>query len=284
MDRLPGSANTCVLIIVTTLSASCFLSCNSPEDKKADQPPAQAPQAEAPTSFLERSLTVGAENYRYTVSVPPTWHQKQTWPIIVFLHGLRVGHGGKRHDGHGFGKALRKRTPPVPVVIVFPQCPLPHLWHEPAMQTMVMQVLQQTMQEFHGDARRVYLIGHSLGGIGVWAIAQTHPSVFAALVPIASSVHLPNELPCGLQPCDPATENPYSEVAQKIGRTPVWMFHGAKDRFVPVAEARELFNTLRLQGTNVRYTEYSELGHRCWKRAYAEPGLWRWLLAQHLEP
>jgi predicted esterase len=62
------------------------------------------------------------------------------------------------------------------------------------------------------------------------------------------------------------------------------MFHGAKDRFVPVAEARELFNTLQAQGVNVRYTEYSELGHRCWKRTYAEPELWPWLLAQHLEP
>ncbi len=271
-----------------TLGVSGLLSCHSPADNiKADEPPAQEPPAQAPgpvsqISFLERSLTVGAENYRYTVSAPPMWHAQQTWPIIVFLHGLGKGRRGGHQGGHGFGNVLRNATPPLPVVVVFPQCPLPHVWHEPAMQTMVMEALRQTIQEFHGDEHRLYLVGHSLGGYGVWTLATAHPGMFAALVPIASSVRLPNEVSCLGQPCArDSVDNLYAAIAQKIGRTPVWMFHGAKDPLVSVSEARQMFNTLRSLGANVRYSEYADLGHRCWKRAYAEPELLPWLLDQH---
>jgi len=30
----------------------------------------------------------------------------------------------------------------------------------------------------------------------------------------------------------------------------------------------------------VKYTEYADLGHASWDRAYSEPGLYTWLLAQ----
>ena len=283
MDYLRGSGKIGIVVIATTLGASCLLSCHSPSQNiNGDEPGVQAPGTVAKIPLLEGSLTVGTENYPYAVSIPPMWEPQRTWPIIVFLHGLGTGRGGKRHDGHGFRKMLRKATPPLPVVVVFPQCPLPHFWHEPAMQTMILQALKQTIQEFHGDEHRLYLVGHSLGGFGVWALAAAHPGIFAALVPIASSVRLPSEVPCLLDLCSSSsTTNPYLEVAQRIGRTSIWMFHGAKDPFVSVSEARQMFNTLRSLEANVRYTEYADRGHRCWKQAYAEPELLPWLLDQH---
>jgi dipeptidyl aminopeptidase/acylaminoacyl peptidase len=67
-----------------------------------------------------------------------------------------------------------------------------------------------------------------------------------------------------------------------VGKTPVWIFHGADDDTVPVEESRKMAAALRAAGANVKYTEYPGVGHESWDRAYAEPGLIDWLLAQHL--
>ena len=88
----------------------------------------------------------------------------------------------KQQGSHGFAKMRQNAVPPFPLVAVFPQCPLPHTWNEPVMLSMVVAVLRQTLQEFHGDQRRVYLFGHSMGGVGVWALASAYPELFAAVV------------------------------------------------------------------------------------------------------
>jgi pimeloyl-ACP methyl ester carboxylesterase len=106
--------------------------------------------------------------------------------------------------------------------------------------------------------------------------------VFAALAPIPSPTRFPKSAPCLLHTCtDEEVTADSHEIARKIGKTPVWIFHGAKDPVVPVDEARQMFTLLRSLGANVRYTEYADIGHRCWKQAYAEPELLPWLLNQH---
>ena len=61
---------------------------------------------------------------------------------------------------------------------------------------------------------------------------------------------------------------------------PVWMFHGAKDDIILPRESRTMRKMLLRKGADVRYTEYRNVGHASWERAYAEPELWRWLFAQ----
>ena len=41
---------------------------------------------------------------------------------------------------------------------------------------------------------------------------------------------------------------------------------------------------LRALGSPIQYTEYADVGHESWDRAYAEPELFRWLLAQRRQP
>src|SRR5439155_1338337 len=68
----------------------------------------------------------------------------------------------------------------------------------------------------------------------------------------------------------------------RLASMPVWLFHGAEDRAVPVTESRNMAEALRRVGAPVRYTEYAGVGHNSWESAYNEPELWRWLWAQHL--
>jgi predicted peptidase len=74
--------------------------------------------------------------------------------------------------------------------------------------------------------------------------------------------------------------DPYGLVAAKIGKTPVWIFHGGADPVVPVSESRKMLEALKSSRGNVRYNEYEGVGHNSWDKAYAEPELFLWFLTQ----
>ncbi len=268
------------------LSISWLSACHSSsQDQEEDQRQRPLSKPGLAVSLLERSVRLGTTTYQYTVSLPPAWSAQQLWPIIVSLHDLGERHMKKAQRSHGFAKRLQTATPPFPLVAVFPQCPLPHTWDEPAMQSMVVAILPQTVQEFYGDQQRVYLFGHSMGGAGVWALASAHPELFAALVSVAGSVRVLAEAQCLTQPCTEESIAAASlAILRKIGSTPVWIFHGAKDPVFPVSETRAIVAALTAGGGKVQYTEYAEAGHRCWRRAYRDPALLPWVLAQHRSP
>jgi predicted peptidase len=147
------------------------------------------------------------------------------------------------------------------------------------MDELAMQALAQSEKEFHGDPRRVYLTGLSMGGYGTWYLAGKYPRRFAAIVPICGGIILPH------RGGDSAAQDskPYVDAAKKIGGgTPVWIFHGADDDTVPVTESRRMAEAMKALGGEVHYTEYPGVGHDSWDKAYAEPELIPWMLSKTL--
>ena len=51
--------------------------------------------AKQETGFLDRTVTVGGETFKYQVYVPAQWSKKTAWPVILFLHGA----GERGEDG-----------------------------------------------------------------------------------------------------------------------------------------------------------------------------------------
>ena len=82
----------------------------------------------------------------------------------------------------------------------------------------VMQVLQLVRQQYRIDENRIYLAGHSMGGIGTWKIAPKFPEIWAALAPFAGSG-------------TPAT-------LERIRHIPQFVVHGDDDRTVNVQGSR----------------------------------------------
>jgi len=39
------------------------------------------------TGFLDRTVKLDGETYRYQVFIPPNWTPVQRWPIVLELHG-----------------------------------------------------------------------------------------------------------------------------------------------------------------------------------------------------
>jgi predicted peptidase len=166
-----------------------------------------------------------------------------------------------------------------------PQCLAgTHLWTEDAMEAQALAALDRTIKEFNGDRERVYLTGLSMGGYATWDLAAKYPGKFAAYVPICGGIRGLKDHPeiAGALGRDAKVTDPYAETAQRIGKTPVWIFHGDADDSVPVEESRKMAEALKATGANYKYTEYAGIGHNSWEKAYAEPELVPWLLSQKL--
>lgn len=110
------------------------------------------------------------------------------------------------------------------------------------------------------DTNRIYLVGLSMGGFGVWDALSRRPDLFAA----------------GVAVCGGADESTASK-----NFVPVWAFHGAKDTVVSVERSRRMVAVLKKAGANIRYTEYENQAHGSWIPAFQEKELINWLFLQH---
>jgi predicted peptidase len=237
------------------------------------------------TGFLDRTVSVAGSTYRYQVFLPNNWTKKQKWPVILFLHGSgERGETGLPQTDVGLGRAIRMSEKITPFIVVMPQCRPDKTWTMPDMEAQAFAALDQATKEFNGDRERVYLTGLSMGGYGTWDIAARFPGRFAAYVPICGGLEGKPDYPSigGSLAKDAAIADPYAETAKRIGKTPVWIFHGDVDTSVPVEESRKMAEALKAAGANYKYTEYPGVGHNSWDKAYAEPELVPWLLAQKL--
>jgi predicted peptidase len=240
--------------------------------------------ARVQTGFLDRTVEISGNSYRYQVFVPENFHSKNSWPVILFLHGSgERGSDGLLQTSFGLPAAIRFNRSRFPFVVVIPQCSADKNWSTPDMEAQAMAALHATIKEFHGDRSHIYLTGLSMGGYGVWQYAIDSPSQFAAVVPICGGIGGPSDEPQLHVNLPPEFKgDPYAEVARLVGKTPVWIFHGDADDSVPVEESRHMAAALKAAGANYKYTEYPGVGHNSWDKAYAEPDLVPWLLAQSL--
>jgi predicted peptidase len=243
------------------------------------------PPAAAETGFLDRAVTVDKTTYRYQVYLPPQWSAERTWPVILSLHGSgERGDDGKKQSEVGLPVALREHPERFPAVVVLPQCREKAHWNQPAMEAQALRALEEAIQEWHGDRHRLYLTGFSMGGYGTWSIAYRMASKFAAVVPICGAITRRKGFPFqGVTFPAEGRPDPYAEVAKAIGKTPIWIFHGADDATVPIDDSRRMARALEAAGGEVRYSELAGVGHVSWVPAYEDPALARWLFAQSRE-
>jgi predicted peptidase len=239
------------------------------------------------TGFLDRTITLQGVTYKYQVFVPENWTPKQKWPVVLFLHGSgeRADDGLQQTDT-GIGTAIRVDRSRFQAIVVMPQCRKNLWWVEPPMNDLAIATLEAATKEFHGDTSRTYLTGLSMGGYGTWYLAQKYPGRFAALVVICGGIHPPAATlkahPELIKWAPADGPKSYVEAAARIGKVPVWIFHGADDEIVPVSESQRMQAAMKQIGAEVHYTEYSGVKHVSWDKAYDEPKLFPWLFSKSL--
>jgi predicted peptidase len=247
--------------------------------------PAEAKKHE--TGFLDRVITLQGISYKYQVYVPEEWTPHQEWPVVLFLHGAgERGDDGLEETDVGMGTAIRTNRSAIHAIVVMPQCPKKSWWILPPMEELAMATLDEARKEFHGDSQRTYLTGLSMGGFGAWHLAEEHPGRFAALIVICGGIHPPahtiNAIPELAKLAPPDSPKSYAEAAARVGQVPVWIFHGAEDKIIPVTESQRMSEAMKKVGAEVHYTEYPGVGHASWDKAFDEPKLFPWLFSKSL--
>ena len=247
--------------------------------------------ATAETGFLDRSITFNGKTYAYQVYVPLSYTPERQWPIIVYLHGNEhQGTDGMRQTNAPISDAIREHREWFPAIVVFPQAQPDTRWSDSSMQDLVLAELDRTISDFHGDTRRIYLTGFSMGGSGSYRIAFHHPNRFAALLIVAGRVqpgprYTPQEVQSDRQAnAFVAAPDPFTALATIIKVTPVWIFHGDADETIDVEQSRRMAAALKKQGAEVKYFEYPGIDHvNAAVRAYFTPAVYEWLLQQQLK-
>lgn len=213
----------------------------------------------APEPLVRRSGQPGpGEGLDYLVYLPADYARDaaRRWPLVVFLHGIgERGENVQQVRRVGLTRRVESRGG-APYILVAPQCPPGRAWEPKPLGRMLDQVLS----EHRADARQVILTGLSWGGMGTWRWGVDQPERFAALVPI-----------CG------------GAAASGVGALkgmPIWAFHGDADTVVPLEGHRRVVEAAKQAGAQVRFTVYNGVGHNSWDRAYADPSLEEWMLAQ----
>ncbi|HOQ05123.1 MAG TPA: prolyl oligopeptidase family serine peptidase [Anaerohalosphaeraceae bacterium] len=214
----------------------------------------QKKQERQKARHLERKVTLTLD---YLLYLPPDYEQKDSWPLLVFLHGAgERGSDLNRVKAHGPAK-LAEQGKDFPFVIVSPQCPEGQWW--PVLGREVMALVDEMLERYKIDPDRVYLTGLSMGGYGTWAIASAWPQRFAAIAPVCG----------GGRPLP----------AANLKKVPVWAFHGAKDPVVPLSESLQMVEAVNQAGGKAVLTVYPEAEHDSWTQTYDNPELYQWLLS-----
>ena len=256
----------------------------------------------------------------YRLLLPADFEPTRKYPLIVSLHGgAGVGDDNKSNLRNWCATFVDTDwRAKYPCIVVVPQAPgrwlitgeeIPVLseslkktysaaWQKrieerhyppgPIMDgslTKALKLIDHLSREFNVDTKRVYVLGHSMGGFGTWNAIWAEPQRFAAATPSSGGM-LPWK--------DPA----------EFKNVPIWAFHGGLDQKVPTDFTREIFARLRQVGGNVKFTELKNLGHGTAQDAFSFNGdrlekgyvtqyssekcdktenVWDWLFAQRLD-
>lgn len=199
-------------------------------------------------------------------------------PLVVLLHGAgERGHDNLAQLGNGVADWLGDPSVQAafPCHYLLPQCPAEARWVEvdwaaPAHTLPVepsrpmaalLDLLPQLFATLPIDLDRVYLVGLSMGGFGVYDLLSRRPDWFAAAVPICGGADL--------------------QACAAFATVPIWAFHGDRDPVISVERSRQVVRHLQALLAAPRYTELPGIQHDAWTPAFAHPALRPWLFAQH---
>jgi len=169
----------------------------------------------------------------YRLFVPESYDASKPVPLLVALHGMG-GDENSMFDSYGNG-LLKREAERVGFIVACPKGRDPASMYRGTAEKDVLDVMAEVQRTYRIDASRIYLMGHSMGAYGTWAIAMNQPDLFAALGPISGGGNT-----AGMA---------------KIRHIPEYVVHGDDDRTVAVIQSRNMVEAGKKAGAEIVYVE-----------------------------
>jgi phospholipase/carboxylesterase len=136
-----------------------------------------------------------------------------------------------------------------------------------SLQKLLLAFLDQCLQRYPIDAKKLVVLGFSQGGLMAHSVALAHPERFAALAALSS--WLPKELVEELS------------IGEAVRSLPTLVQHGTQDPMIEVNRARDSVERLRDLKVPLTYREY-DMGHEIRPKSLSD--LSNWLEEKVLSP
>ncbi len=140
-------------------------------------------------------------DFRYLVQLPPEYDPYHRYPTLIALNGayntpeqeLNFWAGAPPRDaegktvGHRGGQAMRHGY--ITLAVDW-QKPQQHSYEYSFREhEAVLASLRDAIRRFSIDTDRVFLSGHGSGGDAAWDFAQSHPDMWAGVIPFVAKRH-----------------------------------------------------------------------------------------------
>ncbi|MCB0494722.1 MAG: tandem-95 repeat protein [Cyclobacteriaceae bacterium] len=229
--------------------------------------------------------TEPAKGTKYLEHLPADYSTSgKSYPLLIWLHG--TGERGTNIDqvryfgiskhienGHNMTFKAGGTGPESSFIVMSPQLPSGS-WNSP----IVKELINHAINTYRVDETRIYVVGLSLGGNGVWDFIMNpnhnNPNRVAAIVPIAA-------WGSDWLLCDLGTPT-YA----------VWGFHGENDNTILLVRGQKMIdaynNCSPAPAQPALFTIYPGVGHNAWDNAFRtdhslhNPNMYEWLLLQSL--
>ena len=219
-------------------------------------------------------VSTSADTLPYQLHISSGMNTVQKYPLILWLHGK--GERGADNEKQTFwiknwlfdSLELSSYTS----FVLSPQCSENRMWSNydklakeitfdtvtPEIQKSIISLIDEMSIKYPIDTARIYIMGISMGGFGVFDMITRYSNRFAAAIPV-----------CG--GADPKQN-------ENLLKTPIWAFHGEKD--VLVDKRHTIVPMEKLKDENHILTKYPNTNHDAWKIAFKEKELLRWMFGQ----
>jgi predicted esterase len=218
--------------------------------------------ADAPRKGHQRvKLGLQADKFpgEYSYGIPSTYKPWRKSPMIVFLHGGGPGVG----DGDQYFPQIWPYSGHRGYITVCPTVlqKVQLAWDNDQHVDFIRTIVQEMQSKYTIDPRRVYLMGHSMGGFGCFYVGTRTTDLFAAISPWSGG--------------------PVGWISRNLKNTPTYIIHGDADVQVSVEGSRMAAKELAQLKYPHTYIELPGVGHGIPgpEQQKAVDWLERWLLS-----
>ena len=260
---------------------------STPDTTVTVTPPPPPPPTEIietePALLVAVTKKISSDIGGYYIGLPTHYKDSgstKKYPLFIFIHGAgQYGNGGT-----DLIKVLDQATPKLVKQKLFPPSftvgdkhysfivLAPQFAQYPNNLDEVITLINYAKANYPVDPSMIYISGLSIGSEIAGYVAANHPTVFAAMVPIA-----------GITASQGGCENMVD------AKLPIWAFHNNDDQQVYTSTTKDfitMYNSMN-PAIPARLTLFSpagNLGHDAWTRAtdpsYKEDGknIYEWML------